>query len=483
MKNFVWSFVNTFSTRGLLFLFSIVIGNILSPHDTGVFVSLMLFLTYAQMFFGFQLGSGIVHMINIQPTEQGKSTYYTSGVILSLLFGGIAVVLCMSSLGELLQLLNLADYRSLLLLMIPLLVIRILREYLHRVLQADSLFKPLALINSVSAIMQLLGGALLLLMGYGLLGVVAALYLANLFALVFLLAMVTRRHRFAGHETDAVVVASRDLLKFCAYIYIAGLVVFLDTKVDVFLVNYFLSKETVALYAYAIEFALILTLIGDTISQVNFPNLSRAFSQGDHISIKLIYDRSVRFGFCAVSLFAMLGVFASEEVIGLVLPSYYLTMLPVLHVLIVGIVPFAVFSSVGTMMTSSGRPLYDALPVAGSLVLNIALSIILIPQYGMMGAAVATVASFYSRVVLGVLIMERKIHLCFRYAQVIWAYLALAAIVVVNLLYVHSVVGEVFGLLLFGSMVWKFVLSVEDREMLKVRLQGLVACARKNPSG
>lgn len=464
MKKIAWNFVNNFSTRGLLFLFSLVIGNLMSPHDMGVFVSLMLFLTYAQMFFGYQLGPGIVHQLNVQASVDDRAAYYSAGMVLTWLLAAVAVLFSLGMLDRLGRVLHLSSYKALMLWVVPLIVIRMLREYFYRVLQADSLFKPLAVVNMLAALIQLGGCVVLLSLGHGLQGAIIALYLANMMALIVLLRFAATRHRLVW-DREPLVAAMRDTMKFCGYIFIAAIVVFLDTKIDVFLVNYFLAKDKVAIYAYAIEFALILTMIGDTISQVNFPRLSKAFSLSEHREVREIYGRSIRMAFLAISFVAMAFSCFARDIIVHILPPHYLAMLPVLKVLLVGVVPFATLSAVGTMMTSKGKPIYDALPVAASLIANVLLSIWLIPRYGMIGAASATTFSFFMRVVLGGMVIEKHVETNFHYGRIFVAYVLFIVTVIFMPVYVSSRLVEALGIVLYLVLGWRFVLTSNDRAM------------------
>ncbi|RME59142.1 hypothetical protein D6779_04995 [Candidatus Parcubacteria bacterium] len=350
--------------------------------------------------------------------------------------------------------------------MLPLIVIRMLRMYLSRVLHADSQFKLSAIVNSSMAIMRLIICTFLVLMGKGLVGIIVGFYLADTYGLIFLLFLITPRYPLLTGNMKKVFIASKDTLRFCSLIFIPAIVVFLDTKIDVFLVNFYLEKEDVAVYAYAIEFALILTLIGDTISQVNFPRLSMAFSNSNNGEVQRIYARSIRLSFFVISSLAMVFLFLSPYIIAIILPSNYLAMLPLLNILLVGIVPFSAISSVGTIMTSRGKPAYDALPVSISLIVNVGLSVFLIPSFGMVGAAVSTTISFLIRVILGCMMIEKYVGTNFQYGRIIVAYSVFIVIVFSVLQVGHTYFLEILGTLVYIIFCWRIALSASDREVV-----------------
>ncbi len=466
MSKFLWNFVNIFSTKGLLFLFALLLGNMLPPHDMGVFVSLMLFLTYAQMFFGYQIGSGIVHKLNVQESSDDRAIYYSSGLLLTFLLCLVALVFCYLFEDSIIRVMQLPDDRQFLWLMVPLLLARMMRDYFQRILQADSLFKYLAIINVTSALIQLVLCSYLLVIGFGLDGVVAALYAANVSALVISMILVARRHNFLLVRNTSMNVAG-DIVRFCFYVYLASIVVFLDAKIDILLVNFYLSKDELASYSYAIEFALVFVLVGESISQVNYPRFSKAFSLSKFDKACSIYSLSMRVTFLTVSACVMVFGIAANDIISIILPEFYLGMLPALAVLLLGIVPFATLSSVGTIMTSNGQPLYDAIPVTVSLALNVMLSILLIPSIGIVGAAVATSTSFLLRAVLGVVLIEKKTKMNISYARMITAYAVFLGMIVWGMFYIESRVMDAIVAVSYGIFVWHYLLEQRERAWIE----------------
>lgn len=445
MKNYIWNFINNVATRGLLFVFSLIVAKLLPPGEVGVFSAFMLLVAYLHLFFGWQLPAGIVAKLNFAGTSVERDAEFYAGLVLTVALGILCICAVGLGLSAVLKTFGLEESKSLSWLFVTLVVWRLLRDYFMRVMQADHDFRTTAMINVLGGIAQIGLAGLLGYLGLGLWGISLAVYISVVMVALVMGWRCINKHQTCRSWSQLATNAYR-LMTFCGAIYVGSIAVFLATKIDSFFVNLYLSKEQLAIYTYSIEFALALTLIGDTISQVNYPRFARLFADGDNVAAASLYSRSLEATFFVVIILGLVLVLFAEWIIPFVLSPYYLALIPALTIQVGSVVLFAAFSSAGTLLTSRGTPLYEAIPVWISLAINVALNVLLVPQYGLVGAATATSVSFLLRTIMGTILIERVVKPGHNYVKLIAIYgLFVSALVVGSI--VTMTVGQRFVVL------------------------------------
>ena len=117
---------------------------------------------------------------------------------------------------------------------------------------------------------------------------------------------------------------------------------------------------------------------------------------------------------CAPLLYG-LAVWLLPEVLG----AAYAQALPVLALLLPGVLAFGAASVLSAYFTNhAGRPLVPAAMALLSLLINVVLSVVLIPRIGMAGGAVATSVSYLLTIVLMLYLF--RLHAGLAWATVLW---------------------------------------------------------------
>jgi len=91
-----------------------------------------------------------------------------------------------------------------------------------------------------------------------------------------------------------------------------------------------------------------------------------------------------------------------------ILTAEYAAALPVLACLLPGVMAYGAASALSAYFTNhAGRPLIPAALAGFSLVVNVVLSILFIPRFGMMGGAIATTASYFASIGVAVVVFQQ----------------------------------------------------------------------------
>jgi len=226
-------------------------------------------------------------------------------------------------------------------------------------------------------------------------------------ALCFALLIYTRRHYDPVISTRCMDWVKRHLA-FGVWSLPSGAMAELNTRVDVLMLGYFCSDRLVGIYSMAAMIVEGLAQIPVAFRDNVNPILTRLFVEGRFAALERMVRQGCRlfmFGMTAVSVLAvgvypiLLGVLVgrtafagSWEVFAVLMIAFALSS---------GYVPF------NMLLVQAGRPGLHTGLKTGIVLTNIVLNILLIPRFGVMGAAFATGGSFILAVAYLKLITRR----------------------------------------------------------------------------
>ncbi len=416
MKNVAWSLANALLGKGFSFIFSLIIGNLLLPGELGLFVTLLLVITYAANIFTLNMGGGLVQKMNARTGPQEPARYFTAGLLAVLLLSLIGVTGFYLLKNPLISLFEIPGARDVFYMTYPLLMLVMLRSYFSHVFQAEMRFRFLTLINVAAAIAQILVTLLLLFLGLDLKGVFWGLYSSALVAILPLAYFSIKRHGFSINRHTWLHL--RELAGFSTIIFAGSIAVLLDQRIDLIFVAHFLDNQDVALYDYVLKFALLFVLFGGSISRVTYPRFTKAFASASE-DVSHLFGFSLNFTFFFLTSAALVFFMHAGKIIDLLLPSFYTQLVPYLLILLVGVIPKAVVTSVGTLFTARGMPSVSAWVNWLILTVNVLLNLLLVPRLGLYGAAIATTTSFLLKPLIMLRLIAQKLKLTYPYMRLI----------------------------------------------------------------
>jgi O-antigen/teichoic acid export membrane protein len=231
-----------------------------------------------------------------------------------------------------------------------------------------------------------------------------AAYLGASTGAALAMTVVLRRRLVAQSTDDGERCPLRIALAYGLKSHLGNIVAFLNYRIDLFLVNFFVNPAAAGLYVIAIQLAEKLWLVSQAVSTVLFPRLSEIRHDPDRLlAITQIVSRVT----LAITLLGAVVAAAIAYVgIGLVFGHRFDAAYLPFVLMLPGIVAGSAVRILSSEISARGRPeinLYMALVV---VVVNVALNVVLIPQYGINGAAVATSIAYVSNLVLRLLVYK-----------------------------------------------------------------------------
>lgn len=183
-------------------------------------------------------------------------------------------------------------------------------------------------------------------------------------------------------------------------IYLGGLMIYLLLNFDVFLVQTYLGPEQNGLYNVPVTIGTLIMTLPLVLQMLLLPRLSR---------LPKFRDRwpATRRAVLGTALYAAVVCLAVSLVPGplvrLLFGPEFLPAVPALQWLLPGIFFLSVANVGGVIVGASGQPAIALLPGMLAFLTNLVLNLLLLPRYGIVGAAMASTSAYFLLFVTSVL--------------------------------------------------------------------------------
>jgi O-antigen/teichoic acid export membrane protein len=191
---------------------------------------------------------------------------------------------------------------------------------------------------------------------------------------------------------------------------LAGIALF-SQKMDVLLLGWMTSASDVGIYNVALQGALLVSFPLTISHAVLAPNVARLHAQGDLVRLQ----RLVTLSTLAIALAAAAGaavlLLTGEWLLANLFGKAFAGGYTALLILTIGQLFSACAGAIGLFLTMTGHEKDTLRAVGLSAVLNLVLNLVLIPPYGIVGAAIATAVSQIVWNIVGGLLLYRRLGL------------------------------------------------------------------------
>lgn len=167
----------------------------------------------------------------------------------------------------------------------------------------------------------------------------------------------------------------------------------INTYADVLMLGALQSTETVAVYRIASQVVALALLAQVAVNAVLSPRLAALHATDGHDRMQGLAVRGSRIAFAATLVFAGLLAITGEAGFVRLLGADYAMSYPLAIVLSVGTALNAVFGGTTMLLNMTNREKISSTYALSAALANIALNLVLIPLFGGMGAALATVVT------------------------------------------------------------------------------------------
>ena len=182
----------------------------------------------------------------------------------------------------------------------------------------------------------------------------------------------------------------KQALSYGAKGYFANLIQFLNYRVDMLLISYFVGAAAVGYYSVAVNFAEVLWYVPTSIGTILFPHVSRSSDSAANVVTARISRQTLILMAVASAGVAVVAPRIIPAVFG---PEFRPSILALLY-LLPGVLVFSLAKILGNDFSGRGWVVTNGIVSAIALAINVSLNLSLIPQYGINGAALASTISY-----------------------------------------------------------------------------------------
>ena len=236
--------------------------------------------------------------------------------------------------------------------------------------------------------------------------------------------------------------------------FTSGLII---TLADRYMINYYNGAALTGIYSLSYAIVSIILSFSGVISSILYPHLAKAWSEKKEYNI--LFNAMLKYNLLIV-LPTMVGLFVlRNQIITLISGPEYLLAAPALMILI----SFPLFASLITILTNNlmlrDKTRLIGYVYTGGAVLNIILNLILIPRYGINGAATATITSYLFMYIIFHYVTRDQFSWNFRFIRIERIILASLIMGVILFLinpttYITKITSLILGVIIYVILIY-----------------------------
>jgi O-antigen/teichoic acid export membrane protein len=390
MSTFTLNALSTFITQvwafGLAFLINMIIARVLGPSGKGTVALVVLVPAFASLFLRF--GVDIANIYFLGSKKHTLQAILGNSLMVVIATNLVAVPLYIIFIPLISDTIAAGVEPSLLLLASLLLPLNLIIGYLSPIflgLQRVKKYNFITLWGKVTALFFIL--ILVVALRLGVVGAVCA----NILALALVVSWALKE---LSKDVSVRPILNPALLKESVFFgfraYLGNAVQFFNYRLDVFLVNYFIGVTNVGLYSIAVAIAELLWYVPQAVATILFPRTAAAGAG----KAKLFTPKVCRNTFLSTLIAALgLSVVSKPLIVFIYGEAFAPSVIP-LWLLMPGVVALGISKVLCSDLAGRGLLQYGAYSSAISLVATVVCDLLLIPSWGIAGAAVASSISY-----------------------------------------------------------------------------------------
>ena len=200
---------------------------------------------------------------------------------------------------------------------------------------------------------------------------------------------------------------SDKILKNSYPMFLAASIMYIMGYIDSFMISYYLDEYQVGIYSACINLSMIITFIPMAIGGFISPKVSKFYSNGEHKKVKDLFKNSLLI-ITAVTIPIFLVIyFYAEFFLGL-FGEAFIVATTTLLITNIAFLSEALCGPVGFILNMTDNQHLFMKILIISLVINIVFNALLIPIYGINGAAIAMMLSMFFWTIGSLVVLKRK---------------------------------------------------------------------------
>lgn len=212
---------------------------------------------------------------------------------------------------------------------------------------------------------------------------------ATLLALTIGTFFLTKELKFYK-ETATYKYESKAWLKSLIPLAIISTIQTANHQIDIISLGLLANNKEVGIYKAAVQLSTALALCLTAVNSVLAPKISHYFHSGKHNQLQRSVTKGIRLTLLATVPIACTLVLFGDRVLGLLFGTEYEIASAALSILVIGQIVNTTLGPVGFLLNMTGHERITAIVSASALIVNVTLNILLIPIFGIEGAAASS---------------------------------------------------------------------------------------------
>lgn len=415
LRGSLFVFTASVITAFLGYVIRIILARNLSVEDYGLFFSIFAFVSFLLFFRDLGLGSALVkHLAEFKAKKKfdeiktGIISVFVSLFILSAIFG-LVLYLLAPFLAEY----YFKDARAayILYFFIAYILFSALFLFTRNIFQGFQKIKLFAIMEPMRLGILLIILSALLIYDCGVFSPAFAYTISWLIVFFMFIPFMFAVFSFFKYKIKNIREITKQLYLFGIAIALAQIGAKVIARIDTLMLTYFSSLIQVGIYNVVLPTALLFLFFSEAISPVLYPIVSELWAKKDTKrlteGIRLLYKYSFVLTMPAFLTFLVFAPLAIKILFGADYVSGYIA----LQILLIGILFLLVSTINNTVLAAIGKPTAVTKSFLIVALINTILNFILIPLFGIEGAATATLGSYLLLLIISTAFVMRYIQL------------------------------------------------------------------------
>jgi len=208
------------------------------------------------------------------------------------------------------------------------------------------------------------------------------------------------------------------IFRFGLTLWLGNIIVMLVSRLDVIFITYFRALKEVAWYNVSLPTAMLLTTFSAAVNNTLYPTVAELWAKGRKEDVAAGMASVIKFFFVLMLPPALVFLAYPEVIISTLFGKSYMPAVLSLQILSIGMLFSSISSVFLGVINGIGRPDMNTKVVSVVAGTNLVMNVLLVPLYGLDGAAAATTVSFAIMFLMTFAFLRRKIEIRFHFSDV-----------------------------------------------------------------
>jgi len=248
-------------------------------------------------------------------------------------------------------------------------------------------------------------------LGWQLLGAIVSTVLSYIAACALALYFVWRLFAPALRGPSRPAVSPRAMIAFSAPTSLAEMAGVVISRADRLFLGVYWPSADVGVYQAAAQISVIMAAVLGAFNMILMPMIADSYHRRDMTQLEEIFRVNTKWGIYCITPLVLVIAFAAQDVMRVVFGAAYAAGATTLLILTIGQFANIATGGTGVILIMTGHQTTWLRLSMAILIANLALNLVLVPRWGMVGAAVATATTVGGLFTISLFIVYRTLHL------------------------------------------------------------------------